>query len=114
MGIVKDDPIIVRHLDLTRRATFTLVTSESWKDKVTGKIRIKNQYHTIVVDDEPLIQLVERAIHQNSYIYVEATLSQEEQRYASGIPFYNTIITCGNKSDIVLLNKSQNNKHLNN
>lgn len=55
-------------------AVFSLATSEVWKDKATGEKKEKTEWHSIVVYNVSLVQLVKKFVKKGSRLYVEGVL----------------------------------------
>ena len=62
-----------------RKASFTLATSETWRDKQSGERKEKTQWHNIVVLNENIIKVVENYVKKGSKIYLEGAL--ESRKY---------------------------------
>lgn len=50
-------------------ATFSVATSEKWKDKNTGEPREKNDCHKIVVFAPGLVKVIKNYVHKGSKLY---------------------------------------------
>src|SRR3954451_1353607 len=54
--------------------SFSIATSESWKDKNTGERQERTQWHNIVVFNENIANVAERYLKKGSKVYVEGQL----------------------------------------
>jgi single-strand DNA-binding protein len=70
LGNCGKDPEI-RETASGRMATFSLATSETWKDKVTGDKKTSTEWHNIVVYNDNLINLTEKYIRRGSKLYID-------------------------------------------
>lgn len=74
-----------------RLATFSIATSESWRDKDTGEKRERTEWHRVVCFNEGLVGVIEKYLDKGSKVYIEGairTRSWEEdgaKRYATEI-----------------------------
>jgi single-strand DNA-binding protein len=67
-----------------RVVTFTLATTESWKDKETGVRQERTQWHRIAVYNEILGKFAEKHLKKGSKVYVEGTLETRAWRDDKG------------------------------
>lgn len=74
LGNVGKDPEIRITKDGKKMASFTLATSDKWKDKKTGEVREKTEWHRVVVYNEGLAGIVERFISKGSKLYLEGVI----------------------------------------
>ncbi len=108
IGRVGKDPEIKSYMDNNRYATFSLATSEVWKDKATGERKEKTQWHNVTVKNQNLVRLVEQYIKKGSQIAIEGAIEYREwekdgvKRYATDIvlnQFGGQIALLGGKRD---------------
>jgi single-strand DNA-binding protein len=86
-----------------RVASFSLATSESWKDKNTGERKEVTQWHKIVVFNDALVGIVEKYVDKGSKIYIEG---QNETRFwdKDGVRQYTTeVVLRQYKGELTLL-----------
>ena len=75
-----------------RIATFSIATSESWKDKATGEKKERTEWHRVAVFNEHLVKLAEDYLRKGSKIYIEGQL--ETRKYEKdGRDYYTTEVT---------------------
>lgn len=72
-------------------ASFSLATSESWKDKNTGEKKEKTEWHKIVVFNSHVLGVVERFVEKGSLIHIEGQL-QTRKYEKDGRDYYTTEI----------------------
>jgi single-strand DNA-binding protein len=75
-----------------RKASFTMATSETWRDKQSGERKEKTQWHNVVVLNENIIKVVENYVKKGSKIYLEGALesrkytdNQGQERYITEV-----------------------------
>lgn len=91
VGRVGKDPTIRTLNSGDKVASFTLATSESWKDKSTGERRDKTSWHTIVVFNEHIAKVVEQYVRKGLLVGVEGAI--ETRKYEqNGVEKYVTEI----------------------
>lgn len=92
VGNLGRDPEIRSTQTGQKIASFTLATSESWKDKQTGERRESVEWHRIVVFNDRIAELVERYLHKGDQIYLEGSLQTRKWQDQSGQDRYSTEI----------------------
>lgn len=90
VGNVGRDPEIRSMQNGGRVASFTLATSESWKDRNSGERREKTEWHKISIFNEGLVGIVERFVRKGSKIYLEGALETRKWTDQSGQEKYTT------------------------
>ena len=91
LGFIGQDPVIRTTQNGKKIATFSLATSEKWKDK-SGKVEEKTQWHKVVVYSEGLANVVEKYVSKGSKLYVEGQLETTKWNDKDGVEKYTTQI----------------------
>ncbi len=104
LGNLGRDPEIRTMQNGGRLASFSIATSERWKDKEGGQ-REKTEWHRIVIFSEGLVGVVERYVKKGSKIYIEGSLQTRKWTDASsGQEKYTTeIVLQGFGSKLLML-----------
>ena len=84
IGNIGCDPEIKSLPSGGRVASFSLATSDSWKDKATGERKEKTEWHRIAVFSEPLVALCERSVRKGGRLYVEGRLETRKWQDQAG------------------------------
>ncbi|MDR2417118.1 MAG: single-stranded DNA-binding protein [Holosporales bacterium] len=90
IGNLGRDPEVRQTQDGTKVASFSIATSEYWKDKTNGERREKTEWHRVVVFNANLVSLAERYLHKGTKVYIEGQLQTRRWQDASGIEKYTT------------------------
>ena len=104
LGNLGQDPDIRSMQNGKKVCTFSIATSDSWKDKETGEKKEKTEWHRIVVFNEGLIGVVENYIKKGTKVYVEGSLQTRKWTDDKGTEKYTTEIVIqgyGGRIDIV-------------
>ena len=104
LGNLGQDPDIRTMQSGKKVCTFSLATSDSWKDKDTGEKKEKTEWHRVVVFNEGLIGVVESYIKKGTKLYVEGSLQTRKWTDDKGVEKYTTEIVIqgyGGRIDIV-------------
>ena len=70
--------------------SFSIATSESWKDKNTGERQERTQWHNIVVFNEGIAKLAEKYLKKGSKVYLEGQLETRKWQDKDGHDRYTT------------------------
>ncbi|MBA2629001.1 MAG: single-stranded DNA-binding protein [Rickettsiaceae bacterium] len=96
IGNLGKDPEIRTTNDGRELANFSLATSESWKDKVTGEKKDKTEWHRVVVFNEGLVRVIKSYVKKGSKLYIEGQLqtrkwvdNENQERYTTEIVLQN-------------------------
>ena len=104
IGNLGKDPEIRTTSDGREIASFSLATSESWKDKASGERKEKTEWHRIVVFTEHLVNLVKNYVKRGSKLYLEGSLQTRKWIDNTGQEKYTReIVLQGYSSNITLL-----------
>lgn len=92
MGRVGRDPEIKSFQNGGRICTFSVATSETWKDKQTGEKKERTQWHNVTISADGLIGVCERYVRKGSMVYIEGQLETRKWQDQSGSDRYTTEI----------------------
>ncbi|HLZ82800.1 MAG TPA: single-stranded DNA-binding protein [Caulobacteraceae bacterium] len=67
-----------------RVASFSIATSESWRDRATGERREKTEWHRISIFNDNLVKVAESYLRKGSKVYIEGALQTRKYTDASG------------------------------
>ncbi len=90
VGNLGRDPEIRHATDGSKIATFSLATSESWKDRATGERKDRTEWHRVVVFNEKLSEIVEKYIKKGTKLYIEGQLQTRKWTDNAGQERYST------------------------
>ena len=113
LGNLGQDPDIRTMQNGKKVCTFSLATSDSWKDKETGEKKEKTEWHRVVVFNEGLIGVVESYIKKGTKLYVEGSLQTRKWTDDKGVEKYTTeIVIQGYGGRIDIVSAKSNNQEL--
>jgi single-strand DNA-binding protein len=93
-------------------ANVNLATSESWRDKTSGELQDRTEWHRIVFFNR-LAEIVGEYLHKGSKIYVEGSLRTRKWQDKNGIERHTTEIIA-NEMHILDSRSNSSNQMLNN
>ena len=90
VGNVGQDPEVRQFQNGGQVCSFSLATSENWKDKNTGERREKTEWHRISVFSEGLVRVVQSYVKKGSKLYIEGQLETRKWQDQNGVDKYTT------------------------
>jgi single-strand DNA-binding protein len=90
VGNVGKDPEIRSMQSGDKVASFSIATSESWKDKTSGEKKEKTEWHRISVFNQGLVSIIEKYVRKGSKVYLEGQLETRKWTDSAGIEKYST------------------------
>ena len=78
VGNLGKDPDVRTTQNGARVASFSLATSESWKDKTTGERKENTQWHRVVIFNDALVGVAERFLRKGAKVYIEGQLESRK------------------------------------
>jgi single-strand DNA-binding protein len=104
IGNLGRDPEIRHTADGKEIASFSVATSETWKDRATGEKKEKTEWHRVVVFSEGLVSVVKNYAKKGTKIYLEGNLQTRKWVDNLGHEKYTTEIVLQNfNSQFILL-----------
>ena len=67
-----------------------LATSERWRDKNTGEMRERTEWHSVAIFNEGIVRVAEQYLRKGSTVYVEGQLETRKWQDQSGNDRYST------------------------
>jgi single-strand DNA-binding protein len=91
-GNLGRDPEIRTTQSGKKVANLRLATTERWKDRNSGEMKERTEWHTVIIWNEHLITVAEKYLHKGSKIYLEGQITtrkwtdqQNNERYSTEI-----------------------------
>jgi single-strand DNA-binding protein len=105
IGRLGADPEIKQMVNGKSVARLSVATSQSWKDKSTGKRKEKTEWHRVVIFNEGLVNVVQQYLKKGANVYVEGALTTRKWKdEASGQDKYSTeVVLQGYNSSLTML-----------
>jgi single-strand DNA-binding protein len=90
VGNLGKDPEIRMTQEGGKLATFSIATSEQWKDKNTGERQDRTEWHRVVIFNEKLAEVAEKYLRKGGKVYIEGQLQTRKWTDQSGQERYTT------------------------
>lgn len=104
VGNVGQDPEVRQFANGGQVCSFSLATSENWKDKNTGERREKTEWHRISIFSEGLVRVVQSYVKKGSKLYIEGQLETRKWQDQNGQDKYTTeVVLRGFGSTLTML-----------
>lgn len=108
IGNLGKDPEVKSFANGGRVANFSIATSETWKDKMSGERKERTEWHNIKIDNDNLIRVVEQYLRKGSKVYVEGQLQTRKWQDRDGNDRYTTEVVVGRfKGELELLDRRE-------
>ncbi len=91
IGNLGNDPEIRYTPSGSAVANVSLATSETWRDKQSGELQDRTEWHRIVFFNR-LAEIVGEYLHKGSKVYIEGTLRTRKWQDKTGMDRYTTEI----------------------
>ena len=109
IGNLGRDPDVRFMPDGSKVASFSLATSDTWKDKMTGERKDKTEWHRITVFNERLVEILEKYARKGTKLYIEGQLQTRKWTDQTGADRYTTEVVLGKfRGDMVILDPKKN------
>jgi single-strand DNA-binding protein len=104
VGNLGKDPEVRSTQDGSKIVSFSMATSESWKDKVSGERKDKTEWHRVAVFNPNLAEICEKYLHKGSKVYIEGQLQTRKWQDQTGAERYTTeVILSRFRGELALL-----------
>ena len=90
LGNLGRDPEVRSSQDGSKIVSFSMATTESWKDRTTGDRRDRTEWHRVVVFNPNLAEVCEKYLRKGSKVYVEGQLQTRKWQDKDGIERFTT------------------------
>lgn len=95
VGNIGKNPEIRSTNDGREIASFSLATSETWKDKTTGEKKEKTEWHRVVIFSQGIVGIIKNNsawIKKGTKLYIEGQIQTRKWTDNSGVEKYSTEI----------------------
>jgi len=103
VGNLGADPRVANTQSGTKIVSFTLATSDRWRDKASGETKERTEWHRVVIFNPQLADTAERYLHKGSKVYIEGQLQTRRWEDGSGQEKYTTEVVLQNFTGTLVL-----------
>jgi len=90
VGNLGRDPEIRTTQSGLKVASLRVATSERWKDRNSGEMQERTEWHSVAIFNEHLVSVAERFLHKGSKVYLEGQLQTRKWTDQQGQDRYST------------------------
>ena len=90
VGNIGQDPQVRTMQSGQKVVSFSLATSDRWRDRTSGEQKEQTEWHRIVVFQPNLVDVVERMLQKGTKLYLEGSLRTRKWQNQQGIDTYTT------------------------
>jgi len=90
VGNLGRDPEIRTMQNGDRVCNLSLATSERWKDRNSGEMQERTEWHRVVLFDQRLVDVAEKYLKKGSKVFVEGQLQTRKWTDQQGVEKYST------------------------
>lgn len=103
IGNLGSDPEIRRTQSGNPVASFSVATSETWRDRNSGEKKEKTDWHNVVIWNEGLCKVAEQYLKKGSKVYIEGKLQTRKWQDQAGTDRYTTEVILQFNAILVML-----------
>ena len=93
VGNVGQDPQVRTMQNGQKVVSFSLATSDRWRDRQTGEQKEQTEWHRVVIFNPNLVEVAERMLQKGTKLYIEGSLRTRKWQNQQGVDTYTTEIT---------------------
>ena len=90
VGNIGQDPQVRTMQSGQKVVTFSLATSDRWRDRQSGEQKEQTEWHRVVIFSPNLVEIAERMLQKGTKIYVEGSLRTRKWQNQQGADTYTT------------------------
>ncbi len=90
VGNVGQDPQVRTMNSGQKVVSFSLATSERWRDRQTGEQKEQTEWHRVVIFNPNLVDVAERMLQKGTKLYLEGSLKTRKWQNQQGMDVYTT------------------------
>jgi single-strand DNA-binding protein len=92
IGNLGKDPEVRAFQNGGRVCSFSVATSENWKDKTTGERKDKTEWHKVEIFNDRLVEVAEKYLKKGAKVYIEGQLETRKWTDKDGQEKYTTSV----------------------
>lgn len=107
IGNVGKEPEIRSFQNGDRVASFSVATSERWKDRNSGEQKERTEWHRISILNQNLVGVVEKYVKKGTKLYLEGQLETRKWQDKDGQDKYSTeVVLRPYRGELLMLDRS--------
>jgi len=90
VGNIGQDPQVRTMQSGQKVVSFSLATSDRWRDRQSGEQKEQTEWHRVVIFSPNLVEVAERMLQKGTKLYIEGTLRTRKWQNQQGVDTYTT------------------------
>ncbi len=90
VGNVGQDPQVRTMQNGQKVVSFSLATSDRWRDRQSGEQKEQTEWHRIVIFNSNLVDVAERMLQKGTKLYIEGSLRTRKWQNQQGLDVFTT------------------------
>lgn len=90
VGNVGQDPQVRTMQNGQKVVSFSLATSDRWRDRQTGEQKEQTEWHRVVIFNPNLVEVAERMLQKGTKLYLEGSLRTRKWQNQQGVDVFTT------------------------
>ena len=108
VGNLGADPRVTNTQAGSKIVNFNLATSDRWRDKASGEMKERTEWHRVVIFNPQLADMAERYLRKGSKVYLEGQLQTRRWEDNSGQEKYTTEVVLQNYAGTIVMLDAKN------
>lgn len=112
IGNLGKDPEVRNAQDGSKIVSFSVATSETWKDKQSGERKDRTEWHRVVLFNDRLGDVAEKYLRKGSKVYIEGSLQTRKWTDSNNVERYSTEVVLSRfRGELTLLDSRGGGDH---
>ena len=90
VGNIGQEPQVRTMQSGQKVVSFSLATSERWRDRQSGEQKEQTEWHRVVIFNSNLVDVAERMLQKGTKLYLEGSLRTRKWQNQQGVDVYTT------------------------
>lgn len=90
VGNIGQEPQVRTMQSGQKVVSFSLATSDRWRDRQTGEQKEQTEWHRVVIFNPSLVEIAERMLQKGTKLYLEGSLRTRKWQNQQGVDTYTT------------------------
>lgn len=90
VGNVGQEPQVRTMQNGQKVVSFSLATSDRWRDRQTGEQKEQTEWHRVVIFNPNLVEVAERMLQKGTKLYLEGSLRTRKWQNQQGVDVFTT------------------------
>ena len=103
VGNIGQDPQVRTMQNGQKVVSFSLATSDRWRDRQSGEQKEQTEWHRVVIFSPNLVEVAERMLQKGTKLYIEGTLRTRKWQNQQGVDTYTTEVVLNQFSGTMVI-----------